>query len=277
MLTATVDTDTTKKVAKTDTTETTTKDTADSDKEEIMETEPPTWTPVVQQINSNVAGFWQGVPVNYKKNTSKEYPLIVFIHGIGELGTSLSRMNCCGLPRHLRNKSFPASFKVNGENHSFIVIAPQFKERPTPGEIQSVIDFAKRRWRIDKSRVYVTGLSMGGGSTWDWSAEYGQKAAAIVPVCGGTKPTKSMASAIASKDLAIWGLYSNSDALVPVQWGKNFFEWIDSRNTANASKTKLTVWYDNLSHNATWGRAFNPKTRIDGKNIYEWMLGHVRR
>ena len=241
---------------------------------DVVETTPPIWRSVKYNVNSNVAGFWEGIPSKYS-STTKKYPLIIFIHGIGELGTNISRMNCCGLPRHLYNKTFPANFNVGGINHSFLVIAPQFKVRPSASQVQSVIDYAKRRWRVDETRVYVTGLSMGGGSTWDWSAVYGQNAAAIVPVCGGTKPTTTMASNIASKNLPIWGLYSSADGVVPVQWGRDFFSWIDSRNTAFASKTKLTIW-SGLSHNSTWGTAFNPNTVVDGYNIYRWMLLHKR-
>lgn len=239
-----------------------------------IETSAPVWTSVVQSVNSNVAGYWQGVPAKYN-STTKKYPLILFIHGIGELGTKLSRMNCCGLPHHMRNGSFPANFNVGGTNYSFIVIAPQFKVRPNAAQMQSVIDFARRKWRIDETRIYVTGLSMGGGSTWDYSAVYGQNAAAIVPVCGGTKPSTSMAASIASKNLPIWGLYSTADKVVPAQWGRDFMSWIDSRNSKYAGQTKLTVWSD-VSHNSTWGRAFNPVTKVDGYNIYAWMLLHKR-
>jgi pimeloyl-ACP methyl ester carboxylesterase len=240
-----------------------------------VETSPPVWTSVVTNVNSNCAGFMQGVPAMYSQNPTKKYPLILFIHGIGELGTGVTRLNCCGLPHHMYNKTFPANFNVGGVNYSFIVIAPQFKVRPSAAQMQSVIDYAKRRWRIDETRVYVTGLSMGGGSTWDYSAVYGQNAAAIVPVAAGTKPTTTMAASIASKNLPIWGLYSSADQVVPVQWGRDFFSWIDARNSTYASKTKLTIWSD-VSHNYTWARAFNPTTKVDGYNIYQWMLLYKR-
>lgn len=87
----------------------------------------------------------------------------------------------------------------------------------------------------------------------------------------GMKPTTAMAGRIASKNLPIWGLYSTKDTLVPVQWGRDFFSWIHAANPPYAAKTKLTIWTD-ASHNATWARAFNPATKIDGFNIYEWML-----
>jgi acetyl esterase/lipase len=247
----------------------TTQTSSDATADNVAETAPAVYTKVRAYVNSDVAGFGQAVPARYNL-TTKKYPLIIFIHGIGELGTDLN-INCCGLAHHLSNKTFPANFNVNGVNYSFLVIAPQFKVRPNAAQVQSVIEFAKKRWRVDETRIYVTGLSMGGGVTWDWSAVYGQYAAAIVPVCGGTMPTQTLTAKIASKNLPIWGLYSTSDQVVPVQWGRNFFSWIDAKNPGYAPRTKLTIW-SGLSHNSTWGKAFNPTTRVDGFNIYEWML-----
>jgi len=243
---------------------------------DAVETAPPVYTSVVHNVNSNVAGFWQAVPSKYS-TTTKKYPLIIFIHGIGELGTNLGRMNCCGLPRHLYNKTFPASFNVAGANHSFLVIAPQFKARPTAAHVQSVIDYAKGRWRVDDTRVYVLGLSMGAGSAWNWAGTYGQNAAAIVPICGGTSFStyEAIAAKVATKNLPIWGLYSSADQVMPIRWARDMFTWVDAANTAFASKTKLTIWTD-TDHNATWARGFNPNTKIDGYNIYEWILLHKR-
>jgi hypothetical protein len=42
-----------------------------------------------------------------------------------------------------------------------------------------------------------------------------------------------------------------------------------------APQTKLTIWYG-LTHNGTWGKAFNPKTYVDGYNLYQWLLLHKR-
>jgi poly(3-hydroxybutyrate) depolymerase len=247
---------------------------SDATANDVVETSAPIYKAVTYNVNSNVAGFVQALPARYNL-TTKKYPLIVFIHGIGELGTGPSRLSCCGLPHHLANKTFPANFNVNGVNYSFIVIAPQFKKRPSAAQVQSVINFAKGRWRVDPTRIYVTGLSMGGGSTWDWSAVYGQNAAAIVPVCGGTKPSTTNTAGVASKNLPIWGLYSTKDQLVPVQWGRDFFSLIDKKNPTYASRTKLTIWTD-TDHNGTWSRAFNPNTKVGGMNIYQWMLLYKR-
>ena len=241
---------------------------------DVLETALPVHTPKQIAINSNVSGYYETLPARYSL-TTKKYPLIVFIHGIGELGTGLSRLNCCGLPYHIKGGTFPAKFLVGGKYYSYIVISPQFRVRPSAANVQSVIDYAKSHYRIDAARIYVGGLSMGGGSTWDWSVVYGQNAAAIVPVCAGTKPTTTLAANVASKNLPIWSLNSSSDAVVPIQWGKDWISWIDSRNTTYASKTKLTIW-SGLSHNGTWGKAWNPVTKVDGYNVYEWMLLYTR-
>lgn len=242
--------------------------------DDVLETALPVHTPILYNVNSNVAGYYETLPARYSL-TTKKYPLIIFIHGIGELGTGLSRLNCCGLPYHAKGGTFPPKFLVNGVYYSYIVISPQFKVRPSAANVQSVIDFAKAKYRIDESRIYVTGLSMGGGSTWDWSVVYGEKAAAIVPVCAGTAPTTTLAASVATKNMPIWSLNSSADAIVPIQWAKDWINWIDARNSTMAAHTKLTIW-DYLSHNGTWGKAFNPVTKIDGYNIYEWMLLYTR-
>lgn len=242
--------------------------------DDVLETALPIHTPRQIAINSNVSGYYETLPARYSL-TTKRYPLIVFIHGIGELGTGLSRLNCCGLPYHIKGGTFPAKFLVNGVYYSYIVITPQFRVRPSAAQIQSVVDYAKNKYRVDATRVYVTGLSMGGGSTWDWSVVYGQNAAAIGPICAGSKPTTTLAASVASKNVAIWSMNSSSDAVVPIQWGKDWINWIDARNTTMAPKTKLTIW-SNLSHNGTWGKAFNPITKVDGYNIYEWFLLYKR-
>jgi hypothetical protein len=242
--------------------------------DDVLETALPIHTPRQIAINSNVSGYYETLPARYSL-TTKKYPLIIFIHGIGELGTGLSRLNCCGLPYHIKGGTFPAKFLVNGVYYSYIVISPQFRVRPTAAHIQSVVNYAKTKYRVDATRVYVTGLSMGGGSTWDWSVVYGQNAAAIGPVCAGSKPTTTLAANVASKNLAIWSLNSSSDAVVPIQWGKDWINWIDARNTSMASQTKLTIW-SGLSHNGTWGKAFNPITKVDGYNLYQWLLLHKR-
>jgi len=242
----------------------------------VAETDPPVYKAITTNaVISNSDGYLEILPARYSL-TTKSYPFILFIHGIGELGTGVGRLTCCGLPYYVAKKTFPAEFVVNGQHFSYIVMAPQFRVRPSAADMQNCINYAVKHYRIDPNRIYISGLSMGGGSTWDYSAVYGQNVAAAVPVCGGTAPTTALAKAVASKNLPVWTISSKTDALVPIAWATNWISWIKADNPGNAANVKLTVLTANEDHNTTWAKAFNPANRWDGYNVYEWMLRYQR-
>src|SRR5690606_12194309 len=138
-------------------------------------------------INNNCGGFYEALPARYD-SSAKKYPLILFIHGIGELGngkSDLPNMLRAGLPRLINRKMFPPSFESGGHHYSFIVLAPQFKKWPSPEEVKGVLTYALKNYRIDTTRIYITGLSMGGGVTWEFTAQFGDNVAASIPICGG--------------------------------------------------------------------------------------------
>jgi hypothetical protein len=63
---------------------------------------------------------------------------------------------------------FPVSFNVNGTDFKFIVISsPQFINWPTSSDVNAVIDYATSHYGVNKNRIYLTGLSMGGGAVWN--------------------------------------------------------------------------------------------------------------
>ena len=237
----------------------------------VVETALPVHSPVKAYVNDNCAGYYKAIPARYD-SSSKKYPLILFIHGIGELGTDLSKMLRAGLPRLINRKMFPADFEVNGQHFSFIVISPQFKKWPTNDEVKSVLDYAVKNFRIDTSRVYVTGLSMGGGVTWEFDAQYGSSVAAIAPICGGSWPDTKRAEKIASFNLPVWAFHNSDDATVPVSYTVDYVKKINSFNPS--VKAKYTTWP--TGGHDSWTKAYDPATKEDGKNVYEWMLQYRR-
>jgi hypothetical protein len=125
-----------------------------------------TWAGKTVAVNGNTGGFYEYLPAGYTDaaNNTKNYPLIIFIHGLGELGngsTDLPKVLNTGLPQYINQGRFPASFTVGGVNHSFIVICPQFIAWPGAADVDAVINYAAQQYRVDASRIYVTGLSMG--------------------------------------------------------------------------------------------------------------------
>lgn len=237
----------------------------------VVETALPVHSPVTAWVNDNCAGYYKAIPARYD-SSDKKYPMILFLHGIGELGTDLSKMLRAGLPRLINRKLFPPDFEVNGEHFSFIVISPQFKKWPTNLEVKGVIDYAVKKFRIDTSRIYVTGLSMGGGVTWEFDAEYGASIAATAPICGGSWPDTKRAEKIASFNLPVWAFHNVDDGVVPVSYTIDYVNKINGFGPA--VKAKYTTW--STGGHDSWTKAYDPATKEGGKNMYEWMLQYKR-
>src|SRR4051812_39404426 len=92
--------------------------------------EAQTHTPKYISTGANSNGFYEYLPAGYNTNSTQTYPLIIYMHGIGELGDGspgqLPRLLWGGIPMAINNGVFPSSVTVNGQTHSFIVISPQF-------------------------------------------------------------------------------------------------------------------------------------------------------
>lgn len=239
--------------------------------DDVIETAPPVHSPVKADVNANCAGYYEALPTRYDSSL-KKYPLILFIHGIGELGTDLSTMLRAGLPRLINRKKFPPDFEVRGQHFSFIVISPQFKKWPANSDVKSVLDYVVNHYRIDTSRIYVTGLSMGGGVTWEFDAQYGGSVAAIAPICGGSWPDPKRAQKIAAFDLPVWAFHNVDDNIVPVSYTIDYVNEINSFNPS--VKAKYTTWP--TGGHDSWTKAYDPATKEDDKNVYEWMLQYKR-
>ncbi|MFT3933731.1 MAG: PHB depolymerase family esterase [Chitinophagaceae bacterium] len=241
----------------------------------LPETAPAVQTAVTANITSRIGGFYKALPARYD-STTKKYPLLIFLHGVGELGngtSDLPRLLNNAVPRLLNQKTFPAQFTVNGANYSFIVINPQFKEWPQATDVNAMIDYAVANYRVDQSRIYVAGLSMGGGNTWDYAVAYANRIAAIVPICGASWPSKDQLGNIAKANLPVWAFHNNDDGTVGVNTTISNVDNINSFNPAIPAKK--TIWPYG-GHDA-WTKATNPATKeCDGKNMYEWMLQYKR-
>ncbi|MFN8357899.1 MAG: alpha/beta fold hydrolase [Spirosomataceae bacterium] len=234
----------------------------------------PTQTAIAYSINSNVGGYLEALPTSYTAGTEK-YPLFLFLHGAGEVGngtTDIAKVESNGPPALLKKQLFPSSFTVNGKTYSFIVISPQFRSWPTTTDIQAVLDHVLTKYRVDVSRIYVCGLSMGGGLTWDYAATYPNRLAAIVPICGATSPLLPKAQSIAQGKLPVWAFHNQDDSVVPVSNTTEFVAKINSQNPSVAAR--MTIWPTG-DHDA-WTKATNPSYKENGLNIYEWCLQYQR-
>jgi predicted peptidase len=247
----------------------------DNNSNNLTETKPAVQTAVTADITGNIGGFYKSLPANYNTNT-KRYPLLVFLHGAGEVGngtTDLPKLLVNAVPELLNQKAFPPQFTVNGADFSFIILNPQFKQWPQPVDINAMIDYAIKNLRIDTTRIYVAGLSMGGGATWDYAIAYPKRIAAAVSICGASWPSKTLCGNIAKANLPVWAFHNNDDATVAAATTNTIIDNINSFDIAIPAKK--TIWPGG-GHDA-WSRATNPATKeCEGKNMYEWMLQYSR-
>jgi pimeloyl-ACP methyl ester carboxylesterase len=210
------------------------------------------------------------IELPYLLFTPKQYaageealPLLLFLHGWGESGRGgedLRRVKIHG----------PPMLAERDEHLGFVIISPQCP--PTSRELEEIVaawkedhliqllDHVVDRLRVDRNRVYVTGLSMGGYGTWRIAARYPNRFAAAVPICGGGRDEY----AAALKDLPIWCFHGAKDTLVEPRHSQ---EMIDAIKAAGGSP-RLTI-YPDVGHNS-WVRAYNDPA------LFEWLRSHSR-
>jgi len=175
-------------------------------------------------------GYWyyEFLPKNYNKGNN---PLLIFLHGGGEVGknkSDLHKVKKHGPPREINN-GHDMCFNVNGVEECFVVISPQTEITGwwKPEEFFPFLDFILSKYKIDESRVYLTGLSMGGYGSW-WMA-YNDKNkenyfAAIAPIAG--RGNVEEACKVAKRNIPVWAFHGTKDKNVPVSGSRDMIEAI---------------------------------------------------
>lgn len=232
--------------------------------------------PVTASVGNAVDGYYVALPSNYNE-TSEKYPVLIYLSGAGQFGNGsidLPLLLKDGPAQLVDEKRFPGTFQSNGKTFSFIVFTPQLKWWPSINSIDDCIEFVKSKYRVDPSRIYLSGLSMGGIVTCDLAAAMPGKLAAIVPMAGipADYETSLKCQQMANGKLPIWCFHSEDDPQIAIASAKGFIAKINSYSPA--IPPKLTVW-KNGGHDA-WTRAIEPAYKENGMNIYEWMLQYTR-
>jgi predicted peptidase len=128
-----------------------------------------------------------------------------------------------------------------------------------PEPLIRLIDHVIQHLNVDSTRVYVTGLSMGGYGTWRLVAAHPERFAAAMPICGGGQP-KTMAASL--RRVPIWAFHGECDHVVPLCKSQ---EMVDAVRRSGGD-VRLTV-YPDVEHNS-WTVTYN------NPDVYEWLLSH---
>lgn len=136
------------------------------------------------------------VPLSYHPGTPQKYPVIIFLHGIGEgdgLGEGDLKNMTVGLGPAVARKA---------EQFQFIVIFPQSGGTWSPdseyvSDMFAALDQVSRDYPVDQDRVILTGVSTGGAGTWAIGAKYHDRFAALAPMASnGSDPGRDADSLV---------------------------------------------------------------------------------
>ncbi|MBR4911140.1 MAG: phospholipase [Clostridia bacterium] len=189
------------------------------------------------------------LPEDFDK--SKKYPLVFFLHGAGERGDDPDIVALHGYLQYVKEE--------NAE-YPFIIIAPQCPEGKYWGcfteSLLAFLDWTCEDLPVDKSRIYLTGLSMGGTGTFMLAMAAPETFAAIAPVCG----SGICWYAGAIKDIPTYIFHGDCDTVVPI------YESITMLKNINLSGGNAIMEIcHGVGHNA-WDVAYK------GDKLYKWML-----
>lgn len=215
------------------------------------------------------------VPVNFQ--AKKSWPVILFLHGYGERGDSGILQTDVGLGHAIRK--YPGNFP-------FVVVMPQCRadnettwiDHDMERQALFALEATIKEFHGDRTRVYLTGLSMGGYGTWDMAAKYPQRFAAFVPICGGIRgpqrlpqlhssvvddPTVSDPYAETAKRIGktpVWIFHGADDPAVPVEESRKMAAALQ----AAGGNVKYTE-YPGTGHDS-WDKAYAEP------ELMEWLL-----
>lgn len=253
-------------------------------------------------------GFYEYLPPGYSSGES--FPVVIFFHGIGERGNGLMQptlgTNADGTT-YVKEKALtavlvngPPKLIKNGKNLPAIVISPQLPLSRGSWAIDVTgpfVDYILNHYRVNRDRVYITGLSLGGGGAWIYSKMNPHVVAAVVPVCGYDGNT-DIANLIGKP---VWAFhhevdkvvaYSRTTSKMKILTGidpelnrpqdnyspgytasfdatKKAWVWVKESLTTPAvppaANKQIMTTYEGSSHNS-WGKAYNDQA------MWDWLF-----
>jgi predicted peptidase len=192
------------------------------------------------------------LPKQYREDENKRWPLILFLHGAGERGNDLDKVKALGPPKLVSE----------GKEMPFIIVSPPAPERSTwdPEALDALLGEIIGQYAVDESRIYLTGVSMGGAGTWRLASAHPERFAAIAPICGWGDASMAQRTG----NIPTWVFHGAKDDVVPLQASLEMVDALKRRG----NEARLTI-YPETGH-ASWTETYNNPA------VFEWFLSHKR-
>jgi predicted peptidase len=202
------------------------------------------------------------LPKAYQANSGTRWPLMLYLHGAGERSSNVFGVTWHGPPKLVRQ----------GRDFPFLIVAPLCppKQSWDNTKLLRLLDQVEQEYRVDTSRVYLTGMSMGGSGTWSLGLTHAKRFAAIAPICGNANPALlqkiSPKQLEAIKALHIWAFHGAKDPTIPVAASERMVAALKEMGCTNVGFTK----YPNADHDS-WTATYN------NGGLYQWLLKYQTR
>jgi len=237
-----------------------------------------TQKPVPLGTDAAPFGYWVYTPEGYATNGLK-YPLLIYLHGSGEVGNSqsspaeLNKVLTYGPSKMIAEKHWAPS-------HPMVVVSPQCHESWWDREqVRAFIRFVSTTYRIDTTRIYLTGISMGGNATLDQLNSFDNNPiAAAVPI-GAAGVINDLFTQRAAK-VPLWVFHGEEDEVASPQYPMQLVSAINALNPEVRAKLTLYPGVNHLSGEMTYtgsgmgheDPAFDPFSM----DIYTWMYQYTK-
>jgi predicted peptidase len=205
-------------------------------------------------------------------------PFILFLHGAGEAGTN----NTAQVNGNIDN------LLAEAKRRGAYLYAPQstgaWSSATLSANVMTMINRALVEDHVDANRLYVTGLSNGGGGTWNMLNRYPTRFAAGVPICGVAPASDFVASRLV--DQAIAAFHARNDPTVSVTTSRNVLNSIlnaahETLPTYPSIRDVTTTFvYDAPNHDLnyvefpTGGHGIWPMVYAN-PGLYDWLFAHT--
>ncbi len=208
----------------------------------------------METVTTETLSYYLYYPEDYEAQPEKEFPILLFLHGGGESGDSLVAIKRNGPPKMI----------VEGKQFPFLILAPQNpyqKKWWNTRAVNQLLDSIVATNRIDKKRIYLTGLSRGGGAAWEMAVQYPDKFAAMAVVCGMTPVPYA---AWINQQMPIWVFHGEEDKSIPISESENMVDRLKSMGY-DVTFTR----YPGVGHNS-WIQAYKTEA------LYDWFMEQER-
>jgi len=189
--------------------------------------------------------------MRHPEEMKENLPLIVLLHGAGERGNGKEEL-------HLVETHGFSHVLTEDSHYDCLLVQPQCKEDSFwVADVPSVLAFIEQvaeAFHVDRNRIYLTGISMGGFGTWYTAMAKPDLFAAIAPCCGGGMPWNA-----GVLTMPVWAFHGAIDSVVSA---RESIEMIESLQKTNPD-AHLTL-YENVDHDS-WTRAYTPE-------LLQWLL-----